>query len=320
MSISWVKDVLRRFIVARGLRPPPRIFFQMNGDWTPTLRRKFVKEFVGGDVVADIGHMFAFLRRRKDVGAYYDVLKAYLRVVAFMYGEANFDQFWRITLRRTENVWEVADAFPKYFRKTCLSEANGKIEGLFWGASGSHARCGSPPDQNLAESFVAIAKEEVRRSGGCVKEAEFLTRLEARFRVASEQEGFRLSWLGESQPHRLCRKHMPVPRPEDGTTQPPRPPPEPRQLPSDDLVWGPGRRVKVFGRIRIHPTVAVIVNAQRVHGQAMWRVEHRKDQDQPIWIMRSWSKSAKAFRVDAASVAAVARLWRPPAQPKKVAA
>ena len=297
MSLCWAAETLRKYIVARGLTPPPRMISQVNGDWTTTLRRKYLRDLHGGDVVTDLGHMYAFLKERKDLSTYRHVLCNYLTIAAFVYHKANFHQLWKIMVPRIEHVWQVGPEFPAYFRKQCLWEkvrqGAGEVfyDGFFWAGYGSKVRPGHPPCQNLAEAFIRICKDVAKKMSNCSKESEFLAELERRCRAACETSGFALSWFGEAQEHRLACAAM-----------------DPERS-SEDLRRGHGRPVKVFGKIRYHPTLAQIMtaHARRLRGQVLW---HFADQD--IWVTKTWRGLRglqKDMRTSMQDATAVAKLW-----------
>ena len=153
-------------------------------------------------------------------------------------------------------------------------------------ARGAKSDAGTRPTKMWPRFLLSSWKRQQQEHSKCGKESLFLAASEERFRVASIQQGFKLSWLGDAQERKLASL--------------------PWDQPSEDLIFGDGRRVKFFGRLRTSPTLQCIIHAQNSHGQALWMVCHGK---QTGWITKTWAANMSHYHVSCFDAAAVFELW-----------
>ena len=96
---------------------PEAAFHQVNGDWTPALRKDY-ETFVDL-VVTDLEHLYRNLDRRRDLTIETRILKKYCRSLAYVPNFFLGSLFWTVKLQRMNAAWK-CPSFAKYFRTHCL--------------------------------------------------------------------------------------------------------------------------------------------------------------------------------------------------------
>ena len=121
----------------------------------------------------------------------------------------------------------------------------------FFVGPGSKAVPGAGPSQNATENMIKCAKDPVIWKGKTMTEIEYLTKVTQRFEVAVRTTG-RNGWLGPDQ-------SLKVPTTAKSLLS----------TASHDLLSGPGRAFKCFGKSFWFPSADNVLDAQAMHGSAL---------------------------------------------------
>ena len=171
--VQWGNELIRKLLVGHGIPVPLTIFRQINGDWTPSLRRDYRQH--ADHMVCDLEHLYRHLKARPDIGGWTGYVMKAVRLMAYVPTGPLFHQFWEVML---PVLADKVPTFAKYFRKECLHElrlgTDRAFLALWWSGMKSRTSAGHPASQNLAENFMNLIKAEVTMHQDHGSEIKFL--------------------------------------------------------------------------------------------------------------------------------------------------
>jgi hypothetical protein len=140
---------------------------------------------------------------------------------------------------------------------------------------------GYPPEQQTSEGTWAQLLQVAKIYKKHTDELTLLNAFERRCHKLSN---------GPGQGHYLCSQD------EDHVLE------SPLEKPSKDLISGRGRRVKMMGQVRVHPTASFI---QACFAKYPSSVVRAKEQ---VWVMKRWQNDMRFSLVSPADAAIIARM------------
>ena len=200
IGFRWSKSVIASCLLSMGAEVPSPLIAQVNGDWTPSLRKDHLdfSDFVLNDLI----HFYRFLEARNDLSIPTPIFMKYCRMMAYAPNFYCQSLYWETQLARMDGPWG-CPSFGKYFKKQCLRSnllAGRRVWiALFWCGHGSKARAGHPAESNLAELAVKLCKEVAAKHAATKREDLFLEALETRLQVAMTAPGLVHSWASSDQ-------------------------------------------------------------------------------------------------------------------------